>query len=359
MGVSSHERDLEAVREGLTRWLRARRPEAADLRVEPLTRPSEGLSSETLFVDVAWTERGVERRETLVARLPPGGAGLFPDYDLRTQARIQELLGPAGIPVAVPIALEEDDAWIGAPFLLMPRVPGRIPTVTPPFLLRGWLHDAAPEDQACVYRGFLDVLADIHRLDWQSFGLGFAARAEGVGLLPELHWWEEFLGWSTEGAPPRDLADAMAWCRENLPGREPPPSLLWGDAQIYNVVFDEAFRPAAVLDWEMASIGPAELDLGWFLALHEMGAASMGNLPGFLDREATIARYGRRLGRQILDLTWFEVFALVRAETCLTRLKRLLAEQGIHDSRLQPGSSPAIHRIAQLIDEGAPGMVQR
>src|SRR2546430_12257364 len=49
-----------------------------------------------------------------------------------------------------------------------------------------------------------------------------------------------------------------------------PPVLCWGDVRIPNVVFGDDFRARAVLDWEMASIGPPELDIGWYLVIHRM-----------------------------------------------------------------------------------------
>jgi len=350
VGIAKKERNLEAVRAGLERWLRARRPEADDLRVAALSRPPAGLSSETLFVDAAWTESGGDRRESLVARLPPAGEGLFPRYDLTLQARLQELVAPAGIPVAVPIALEHDDAWVGAPFLLMPRVPGRVLVSNPPFLRTGWLHDAPPPDQARLHDGFFAVLARIHRLDWEALGLGFATRPGRSALSAELEWWSDYLAWASDGAPLPVIADALTWCRERHPHPEPPPSLLWGDVQLVNAVFDDELRLAAVLDWEMASIGPAEMDLGWFLALHRMTVETIGgDLPGFPDRAATIASYERRLGRELADLRWFEAFALVRSGAIMVRLARLLADAGVDDSWLTR-DNPSLQLLARLVD---------
>jgi aminoglycoside phosphotransferase (APT) family kinase protein len=354
VAIAKQERDLEAVRGGLERWLRARRPETANLHVAPLSRPPAGLSSETLFADATWTEAGEEHCEQFVARLPPAGEGLFPRYDLTLQARLQELMGPAGIPVATPIALEPDEAWVGAPFLLMPRVPGRVLVSNPPFVQEGWLHDAPPADQARLHEGFFDVLARIHRLDWEVLDLGFAARPGSTPLSAELQWWSGYLGWASDGAPLPVLADALVWCHEHRPDPEPPPSLLWGDVQLVNAVFDDELGLAAVLDWEMASIGPAEMDLGWFLALHRMTVDTVGgDLPGFPDRAATIGCYERRLGRELADVRWFEALALVRSGAIMVRVARLLAEIGVDDSWLTK-DNPALRLLARLVDSEEP-----
>lgn len=349
MAIANKERDLDVVRDGLARWLRADRPAATDLRVAPLTRPAAGLSSETLFVDVVSTEGGIERHESLVARLPPAGEGLFPAYDLSLQARIQERLAPTAIPVASPVVFEADESWLGAPFLVMPRVPGRVLVSYPSFLQTGWLHDATPAEQAQLHAGFLAAVADIHRIDWEPLRSEFAERGGRVGLAAELDWWTDYLAWASDGAPLPVLEDAMAWCRANGPAAEPPPSLLWGDVQLVNVVFDEtSLRPAAVLDWEMTSIGPAETDLGWFLALHRMTVdASDADLPGFPEREAVVASYERRLGRETVALGWFETFAVVRSGAIMVRVARLLAAMGVDDSWLTKGN-PQLELLRRL-----------
>jgi len=345
MTVANRQHDLDAVRVGLERWFRSRRSDDA-LAIAPLSRPSVGLSSETLFVDVI---SGEDERELLVARLPPAGDGLFPIYDLAGQAETQRRLADTTIPVAAPLAYESDPDWVGVPFLLMPRIPGRPLATHPSFARKGWLHDAAPADQARLHSHFIDVLAAIHRLDWRALGLAFLARDGQGGIGGELDWWERYLGWASDGDPLPVLADAMAWCHSHRPDPEPPPSLLWGDVQLVNAVFDDDFRPAAILDWEMASIGPPEADLGWHLVLHRMTAdAAGGDLPGFPDRDATISAYERALGRAVADVEWFETFALVRSGAILARIAALLSASGVDDSWLTDGN-PQIDLLAQRL----------
>lgn len=341
MGVSDAARDPEAVRSGLERWLRGQRDDTPDLRVGPLATPAQGLSSETYFLTVS----AGGTTETLVARLPPVGGGLFPDYDLALQARIQDAMARHGIPVAAPIAYVDDLGWVGAPFLVMPRIEGLIPLDNPPFQSEGWLHAATPEQQQVAFCGFLDVLADIHRLP----DGGVAARAGGPGLAVELDWWTGYLEWAGQGSVPQELRDSLTWCRNHLPDPEPPPSLLWGDVRLGNVIFGADFLPAAVLDWEMASLAPAEVDLGWFFALR----GRRPELPGFLDREAALARYSERLGRPLGDLWWYELFALVRSTAILVRMQRLLLQQGQPDHWLA-GFDPIPKRIRSFLAGLAP-----
>jgi aminoglycoside phosphotransferase (APT) family kinase protein len=356
MGIS-RPRDLDALRQGLTAWLRRWRPEAVDVRVAPLAQPTTGLSSETVFVEVDWelgAGRGAEH-SSAVLRLPPDEDGLFPTYDLAMQGRLQAALAGAGVRAVAPLAVEEDDAWLGAPFILMPRVAGRVVQAEQPYLRTGWLAEATPAGQAHLHGAVLDALASIHRLDWEALGLGavLAARTAdhtaGARLAAEVEYWARYLAWAGDGAAPPVFDDGVAWLRAHLPVPEPPPSLLWGDVQLGNVLVDEDMDVAAVLDFEMASIGPAEVDVAWFLALHAMAAERCHrDLPGFPSRAATVAAYEVRLGRALDDLRWYEAFAALRSGAILVRAARLLARLGVDDSWLTT-HNPTLDLLAGLI----------
>ncbi|HEY5024613.1 MAG TPA: phosphotransferase family protein [Acidimicrobiales bacterium] len=378
MGISEP-RDLEAVRDGLTRWVRWWRPEWRDVDLAPVAQPATGLSSETIFVEADWrpgsgpgapTEHG-----SWVVRLPPNGEGLFPHYDLAMQGRLQSVLARAGVPAVAPLAVEEDPSWVGAPFLVMPRVAGRVVRADKPYLRTGWLADAAPEGQARLHREVVDALARIHRLDWESLdiatvlstriGGGPAPSVEAAAavespssveaapgpgwLAGEVEHWARYLAWAGEDTVPAVFDEGVQWCGANLPPHEPPASLLWGDVQLGNVLVGEDLGVSAVLDFEMASIGPAEVDLAWFVVLHDMAVDRCGgDLPGFPGRAGTIAAYEARLGRPVADLHWYEAFAALRSGAILVRAARLLARLGVDDSWLTH-ENPTIELLAGLI----------
>jgi aminoglycoside phosphotransferase (APT) family kinase protein len=323
-------RDLGALRPGLERWLG--RP-VGDLR-----RPAPGFSCETLVAD-----------DEVVIRLPPLGGGIFPTYDLAQQAAVQDAVARAGVPVAGPARYEPDPSFLGAPFLAMPFAPGPIPgdfSAGDPWLA-GLPGDA---DRAAVWRSFLEVLPVVH-----------GARAEGLGLrcglAEELAWWQGYLAWATDGSSPPALAGALAWCADHLPAAEPPGGLLWGDVRLGNVVFDPGRRaPRAVLDWDMAGVGPAEMDLAWFLALEAVQEDLTGmTVPGFGTPEEAIAVVEAGLGRRLDDLGWYEVFALVRASAVSTRIA-LLFERAGRRSMFTPDRDPtlaaAVARIARIDQAG-------
>jgi len=362
MGISSP-RDLDAVRAGFDRWLRSWRPEARDVQVADLVPPPTGLSSETLMLEVDWDLGDGNEHASLVARLPPNGEGLFPSYDLRAQGELQLVLAGAGLPAVAPVAIEDDDGWVGDPFLLMPRVAGRVVRADRPYLRSGWLADAQPQDQARLHAQMVEVLAAVHRVDWRRLGcdrLLDASAQAGVGAEPSgqqsdgrlagaLERWARYLEWAGEGTTPGVFEDALVWCRAHLPSAEPPASLLWGDPQLGNVLVADTMSIAAILDFELASIGPAEVDLAWFLVLHQMTVARCGgDLPGFPDRAATVAAYEAHFGRPVADLRWYEVFAALRSGAVMVRAARLLARLGVDGSWLTKGN-PTVELLDELM----------
>jgi aminoglycoside phosphotransferase (APT) family kinase protein len=353
MGISEP-RDLDALRAGLTRWLRRWRP-GERLSVTSIDRPVTGLSSETVFADVAPARDGGDRARRLVVRLPPHGEGLFPSYDVSAQGHLQAVLAQAGIPTVAPLAIEDDPSWVGAPFVLMPKVAGRVVRADVPYLRAGWLAEAPSDAQARLHTGVIDVLAAIHRLDWRAVGAN-RILGERIGDRPNMPWlaaqldhWADYLRWAGEGTAPAIFDEGLAWCRAHLPAPEPPPSVLWGDVQLGNLLVSDDMDVAAVLDFEMASIGPAEVDVGWFLVLHDMAVARCGgDLPGFPGRVGTLDAYQSRLGRTLDDLRWYEAFAALRSGAILVRAARLLARLGVDDSWLT-SHNPTVGVLEDLI----------
>jgi aminoglycoside phosphotransferase (APT) family kinase protein len=332
----ARQRDPESVRAGLEAWLGE--------PVGAVTRPSGGgLSSETYLFD--------SPAGPLVARMAPDGEGLFPVYDLAMQARVMEALHTHDVvPVPRVIAYVEDPGWLGAPFLVMERAAGRVPSDNPPFTVVGWVHDASPRRQRALQDRFVAVCARLHRADWRNLGLGeVAARPGGTGLRDEYEWWSAYLDFAADGSPSGLVGDARAWCLEHMPADEPAPSLCWGDVRIPNVVFDRSDRPSAVLDWDMASIGPAELDLGWYFVIHTMTVANTGDLPGFRPRDDVLRRYEAALGRTVHDLGWYEAWAAFRAAAIMVRLTVLLHGLGLVPDLSMRDHNPPSDLLRELL----------
>src|SRR5262249_36308992 len=126
--------------------------------------------------------------------------------------------------------------------------------------------------------------------------------------------WDEFCARDSGRSPL--IERGFAWLDAHAPDDPGPTVLSWGDARIGHVIFP-GFRPAAVLDWEMASLGPRELDLGWLLYSHRIfqDFAEVFELPGlprFLRVDDVAGEYARVSGHEPRHLDFHIAFAAVQ-----------------------------------------------
>ena len=127
--------------------------------------------------------------------------------------------------------------------------------------------------------------------------------------------------------------------------------MCWGDARLGNVLYDDDRSITSVLDWELASIGPAEMDLAWYLALDDLTVHfTKRTLPGFLTRAELVATYAHALGRAVVDLAWHEIFALVRSTAINDRQARLAAETGASYPGVAGDDNPVLAYLTAKID---------
>ncbi len=337
-----HLRDDAALIAGFDRWLAARRDAHShgDASVVALRRPSAGWTNETVMLDIT------PPPATLVVRMP-AMVPSFPRYPIEEQAAVMRALARAGLPVPAVTAVELDSSWITAPFMVMECVAGRALGETP--ALDRWLLDQPVTVQRLVHERFLESLAAIHRVDTSALA-GVPLRR---GLAEELAYWHDYLEWAAEGTPTRRLAEALAWCEATAPsdGNGTPDALLWGDARLGNVMVDDECGITALLDWELATIGPPEMDLAWYLALDGLTTFFVRRtVPGFLERDDAIGRYERALGRPVRDLDWHEVFALVRSMAVNECQARLAARAGTPYPGIAGDDNPVLDHVWSRIE---------
>jgi aminoglycoside phosphotransferase (APT) family kinase protein len=335
------QRDPRVVAAALAEWV-SRRAGVRGVRVIGADHPSIGYSSETVLVDLAWTEAGeAERVHELVVRLAPPAVGTFRDYDLAAQTTAQRAAAAAGVAVASP-ELVVDTGLLGAPFVVMPRVRGHI--IGEVAVLDPWLVALAEADRARVHEAFVGAVAATHRAD-PAAAVGVPARDNEA----ELDFWADYLEWSSSGAPVAALVDALAWCRAHRPARESEPVLLWGDVRFGNVIFGDDLAPLAVLDWDMTSIGAPEHDVAWFTTIESTTRSILGQtLDGLPDRDGTIAQYEQLSGRTVHDVWWYEILASIRSTAILARIGYLHEAAGL-PSPLPLDDNPLLDLLAARI----------
>jgi aminoglycoside phosphotransferase (APT) family kinase protein len=325
--------DLSTTSTKMSAWL-AERLNATGVTVSGLTQPASGFSADTLMFDARWSVNGREQQGGMVARVAPTGEALFPAYDLLQEARIIKALGAAGtIPVPTIIGDESDASVLGAPFFVMERIAGRIPPDSPPFTAEGWVFDLSPDQRRRLDENALAALAALHSTDLEQLGLSDLADSGGASkvLDRQLGYWRDFYAW-TGGPGSNPVIDAaLTWLDDHRPTEAERTVLNWGDARHPNLIFSDDLEVAAVLDWEMASVGSPEIDLGYWIfgVRHHTEGMNVPLPEGFLDREATIARYEELTGHRVVNLEFYEAFAALRAAIVIGRLAGLMIEAGL------------------------------
>ena len=346
--VRRSSRDLDAVRVSLEHWLARRMPDATEVAIPELgTTSTTGMSSETLLFTAAWTADRQHRSAHLVGRLAPDAADVpvFPSYDLTKQFRAIAMVGErSAAPVPKVLWDEPDPGVIGTPFFVMERVDGVVPPDIMPYSMGGnWLFDASPEEQRCLQDATVDLLAQLHAIGDPTESFAFVEFPEPGPTHLRRHVaharaWYEYAARNGRRSPL--VERGFVWLEDHWPAHEGPTVLSWGDSRIGNVIYRD-FEPVAVLDWEMATLGPPELDLGWLIFLHRFfqDVAAQFELPGlpdFLRRDDVATRYEALTGHTPRDLDFYTLYAALRHGIIMSRIQ----QRAIHFGEAEAPDDP-------------------
>jgi aminoglycoside phosphotransferase (APT) family kinase protein len=323
--------DADTLRARLTDWLPAR-VGAPSVRITELTPPSgTGYSSETLLFTAEFEGDGGAETQQYVARLKPTHPGVFPEYDIDLQHDLMAALAAkTSIPVPEMLWQEHDASVLGSEFFVMAHIAGRVPSDNPPYSMEGWILDEPEDRRRTLHTSALDVLCRIHQLD-PIDALGDVATRLRRGLDEELAYYQSFYDWAARGRPQPVAERAWEWVHEHRPTGEQPLGLSWGDSRISNMIFGADLRPAAVLDWEMASLGDPQMDLGWWLFLDRHFTEGMGvpQPAGFLSRDETVRAWEQAVGRPADNVDFYEIYAGFRFAVVMMSLTRLFIADGL------------------------------
>ncbi|HEX4751802.1 MAG TPA: phosphotransferase family protein [Solirubrobacterales bacterium] len=274
---------------------------AGEPRIEPI---GDGHSNLTFLV-----EREGAR---MVLRRPPRGPLPPSAHDVVREARLLSALRPQGVPVPEVLATCAGDTVIGAPFYLMAWVDGYVLTDEMPAPLAG--------EAGRVAECLVDGLIELHAVDPSVDDLAGFGRADGY-LERQL---KRFGGLYEVNAtrPLPDLEAVADWLAVNLPDSA-PSTVVHGDYRLGNVMLAPSpTRLAAILDWEMATIGDPLADLGYLTAMwseptdppnpvSDLSALTRG--AGFPGRDFLTRRYAEGTGHSMNALPWYQVLALWKA----------------------------------------------
>jgi aminoglycoside phosphotransferase (APT) family kinase protein len=345
----------------LTTWLAARLPGVDAIRITDIDIPqSSGMSMTTMLFKAAWRDGSSERTLDLVARVAPSAPGVFMDPDLVREHQVLTALVDSDVPAPFPRWVDTDPAVLGAPFLVMDRVYGQVPADDPPFTAAGWVLDLDPAQRGRLVDNGLQAMLAVHQVDRSTPGLAVLDRQQygRVGLEQEIGYWRAVLEWAAAGRATPTIDAGFEWICANAPiERDDDLVLCWGDPRIGNILFAEDQTVKAVLDWEMATIGSPEMDLGWWLFIQRHHTEGIGvPLPdGLPDHAATIARFEELSGREVRHAHYYEAFAALRLSILMVRAGVLMIEAGaIPADNTMSTNNPASQILARLIDAPPP-----
>jgi aminoglycoside phosphotransferase (APT) family kinase protein len=315
-----------ALQDCLADWLPG--PAVSGVRIPD----SGGLSSTSVLFEASWGSAGTAGRGAYVARLAPEASAVpvFPRYDLPAQFEvISQVAARCGIPLPKLRWNEPDGGALGTPFFVMDQVDGRVPLDNPPYVFAGWLLEAAPEERARLQRASVAVLAQVHAIAEPAAAFGVLAPPGGTDALRyHVDQQHDYYRWALAGDGYRVpiIERSLAWLEEHWPRDRGPDVLSWGDARIGNIIY-QGFEPAAVLDWEMAALGPRELDVAWFIFLHRFFQDiaeffGLAGLPDFLRRSDVERCYQELSGCPLRDMDFYLVYAALRHAIVMARIKR-------------------------------------
>ncbi|WP_036565063.1 phosphotransferase family protein [Nocardioides halotolerans] len=295
-----------------------------------------------------------EGGRTVVLRRPPPPPTPPGAHDMLREARLVGALAATDVPVPRVLATAGADEVLDVPFYVMTFAAGPVVTTTTPGRL------ASPTVRRRIGEQLVDTLADLHAVDWRDLGLADMGRPEGFNER-HLHRMGRLVA-DDQGRPPIDFAEIVEWLAGHVPA-ESDAAIVHNDYRIGNVVLSLE-RPgglAAVLDWELATLGDPLFDLGYFLSsvpepgspmtpTEELGTAMLED--GWPTRAELADRYAARTGADLTGLTWYTALALWKLAV-LYEYGRRRAARGVGDTyyadpALVRSFLEAAHRAAGL-----------
>lgn len=241
-----------------------------------------------------------------VLRRPPTGRVLATAHDMEREHRIITAVGRTDVPVPRTLGLCTDEAVNGAPFYVMEFVEGEV-------LDSVDKADLLPLDarrSACEH--LIDVLADLHAADVDDIGLGDLARREGYVERQIKRWSTQWENSKTREIPA--IEEVARHLAENVPEQH-GVAIAHGDYRFGNCLVDVADgRVAAVLDWELCTLGDPLADLG-YLGVYWVAADGEGRhndptaAPGFMSYAEIVSRYADRTGRDVSNIDYYVAFS--------------------------------------------------
>lgn len=248
-------------------------------------------------------------------RRPPLSPRMNGSETMRREARVLGALANTDVPHPRLIAASPEEDVLGAAFYLMEPIDGFNPTVGLPAL-----HAGDPAVRRRMGLALADGIAALGRVDHVAAGLSDLGRADGflerqVGRWrKQLASYDEYDGWAGPGEI-EGIEAVGAWLEAHRP-QSFKPGLIHGDYHLANVLYRfDGPELAAIVDWELTTVGDPLLDLGWLMATWpetdgpEAGNVSVTPWDGFPTADELVERYATQTDRDLTHMRWYGVLA--------------------------------------------------
>jgi aminoglycoside phosphotransferase (APT) family kinase protein len=329
-------------RDGVEAWFEAHVPDVTP----PLSfeRIAGGRSNLTFTVTDADGRRWALRR-------PPLGKGLTSAHDMAREHKVISALAPTDVPVAPTIGLCEDESVNGAPFFVMEFVDGPILRTQ-----QAAVEEFGEAERHAIGERVADTLVAIHAVDPDEVGIGDLGKKQDY-VARQLHRWHG--QWEKSKTREIPLVDDV---HERLSARIPdqgPATIVHGDYRLDNMILSPEGAVAAVVDWELCTLGDPLADVGMLMVYWgEPGDDLIPLLdvpttaPGFPGRDEVKARYGELSGRDLSEIDFYVALGHWKLAIILQGiLARVAAGQYGKDGEGADETAEFVERLAQAADE--------
>ena len=268
-----------------------------------------------------------------VLRKKPPGKLLPSAHAVDREYRVISALKDTDVPVPAAFLLCEDESIIGQMFYVMDYVPGRVFTDRE-------MQGCSAAERTAMYQSLALVLGTLHATDYRAVGLEKFGKPCGYVARQVARWAKQYEASKVEECPAMD--NVIAWLGANDPGDE-MAAIVHGDFRPGNVIFaNDRPEVAAVLDWELSTIGHPLADLGYFLMPHRLDASVFSNGIGGMDLDALgipnesalLDAYAAAAGRDELpNIDFYVIFSIFRLAAILAGVLRRGLDGNASDPR--------------------------
>jgi len=308
-----------------------------------------GQSNPTYFI-------AAQSGNYVLRRKPPGD--LLPSaHAVNREFRVQQALGLAGFPVARMHALESDPTVLGTMFYVMDHVAGRV-------IWEPHMPGYSPADRGQTYDAMNRTIAALHAIEPQAAGLGDFGRPQGYVGRQVKRWSEQYR--VSQDTPVAAMDRLMDWLPGHLPP-EPPARIVHGDFRLDNLILHgERAEVAAVIDWELSTLGDPVADFTYHLMQWHMPPSPDGSGTGSLvghdlgalgipALEDYVAAYEKRTGLEVgghlplyLAYNFFRMAAILAGVAARARAGNAANERAAMMARQVKPLAETAWRFAEL-----------